>query len=217
MIAIFFLAMAASLKLGSIDHAENNRTQYTTFTAVHIRTSRRARPSVGDLGLHPPVVKPPHSSVPTESVDEVLWYMLEKTTIIAFVNTGRRPAHLKSRYNRGSDRDMRSRPLKPPLPVRETDPGVREIGRCEVGASNESDVELLDAYSRADITVVDSVGPAVVGISGVDESPRGVDAVGAGSGVIIAPDGYILTNHHVVERGNRLRVTLTDGASMGAA
>jgi S1-C subfamily serine protease len=49
-----------------------------------------------------------------------------------------------------------------------------------------SDVELLDAYSQAVISVVDAVGPAVVGVSGV------------GTGMLITPDGYALTNSHVV-------------------
>ena len=48
-----------------------------------------------------------------------------------------------------------------------------------------SDVELLDAYSRAVISVVELVGPAVVGVSGV------------GTGMLITPDGYALTNSHV--------------------
>ena len=49
-----------------------------------------------------------------------------------------------------------------------------------------SDVDLLDSYSRAVISVVESVGPAVVGVSGV------------GTGMLITPDGYALTNSHVV-------------------
>ena len=48
-----------------------------------------------------------------------------------------------------------------------------------------SDVDLLDAYSRAVIGVVEQVGPAVVSVSGV------------GTGLILSPDGYTLTNSHV--------------------
>ena len=78
-------------------------------------------------------------------------------------------------------------------------------GRCEVGDAEKSDVELLDAYSNAVITVVDAVGPAVTSIS-VGKQTRGnqPEQVGAGSGVVIAPDGYILTNDHVVHNAQQL-------------
>jgi S1-C subfamily serine protease len=64
---------------------------------------------------------------------------------------------------------------------------------------------------------MDAMGPAVVGIaSGGGSSPAGPEQVGAGSGVIIAPDGYVLTNHHVVFRARDLTVTLADGGTLGA-
>jgi S1-C subfamily serine protease len=79
------------------------------------------------------------------------------------------------------------------------------------------DAELLDAYSRSVINVVDLVGPAVVNITTGNSSPRpGVEQLGAGSGVVIAPDGYILTNAHVVKQAERLKVTLTEGATLAA-
>jgi S1-C subfamily serine protease len=84
--------------------------------------------------------------------------------------------------------------------------------------TDASDVDLLDAYSKAVTTVVDAVGPAVVSISGRGGKPgREPEQTGAGSGVIIAPDGYVLTNDHVVHHSNRLTVTLTDGTDFGAA
>ncbi len=90
-------------------------------------------------------------------------------------------------------------------------------GRCEIDDTETSDVELLDAYSRAVTKVVDTVGPAVVSISvGKQVSRREPDVAGAGSGVIIAPDGYILTNDHVVHNANRLTATLADGTSLTA-
>jgi S1-C subfamily serine protease len=93
-----------------------------------------------------------------------------------------------------------------------------EEARIGAGAEKSSDTELLDAYSRAVIAVAERVGPAVVGISGGRTvADGGVDPTGAGSGVIVTPDGYILTNHHVVEEAGTLRVILRDGVSMGAA
>ncbi len=83
--------------------------------------------------------------------------------------------------------------------------------------AGDADLELLDAYSRAVVSVVDSVGPAVVSIA-VGQQRRGTEAdqTGAGSGVVIAPDGYILTNDHVVQNADRLNVRLTDGTSLSA-
>ena len=83
--------------------------------------------------------------------------------------------------------------------------------------ANDADLELLDAYSRAVVSVVDAVGPAVVSIS-ADQNQRGAEAdqAGAGSGVVIAPDGYILTNDHVVQNTGKMKVRLTDGTSLSA-
>lgn len=81
----------------------------------------------------------------------------------------------------------------------------------------ETDEDLLDAYSRAVVGVVDKVGPAVVsiGVRKRTRSPR-YGQEGAGSGVIIAPDGFVLTNHHVVEGAEDVQVRLTDGRSFSA-
>lgn len=81
-----------------------------------------------------------------------------------------------------------------------------------------SDAELLDAYSRAVVSVVEAVGPAVVGIQvgGPRRHEGGAEPRGTGSGVVIAPDGYVLTNSHVVSGATRLAVTLTDGRTLGA-
>lgn len=95
--------------------------------------------------------------------------------------------------------------------------GAPVEGRCGVTPEAASEVELLDAYSRAVITVVDTVGPAVVGVS-VSKSANGhmPEQQGAGSGVIIAPDGYILTNDHVAQGADTISVTLQDGRSFEA-
>jgi S1-C subfamily serine protease len=83
--------------------------------------------------------------------------------------------------------------------------------------TSESDEELLDAYSRAVVSVVENVGPAVVSIQVRNQQPRGAgDGEGAGSGVIVTPDGFVLTNNHVVEHSQELKVNLTDGNTLPA-
>jgi S1-C subfamily serine protease len=74
------------------------------------------------------------------------------------------------------------------------------------------DADVLDAYSRAVVAVVEEVGPAVVSIA--RRSRRGPS--GAGSGVVFTPDGYVLTNAHVAAGGPELELGFTDGASTRA-
>jgi S1-C subfamily serine protease len=74
------------------------------------------------------------------------------------------------------------------------------------------DQALLDAYSRAVIDVVDRVGPTVVRLDVKTGGQRG----GTGSGVIVAPDGLVLTNSHVVDGAARVNVTTVDGRSLTA-
>jgi S1-C subfamily serine protease len=69
------------------------------------------------------------------------------------------------------------------------------------------DRSLLDAYSQAIIGAVEQVGPAVVRVEVKN---------GGGSGVLFTPDGFLLTNSHVVDRGGNVRVTLPDGRSSAA-
>jgi S1-C subfamily serine protease len=74
------------------------------------------------------------------------------------------------------------------------------------------DAEALDAYSRAVVSVVEQVGPAVVSLARTGR--RGPS--GAGSGVVFAPDGYVLTNAHVAaggREGHDLQVSFTDGST----
>lgn len=74
----------------------------------------------------------------------------------------------------------------------------------------------LDAYSAAVVGAVDEVGPAVVSVyvGGADEADRARG--GAGSGVVVTPDGYLLTNEHVVQKVSQARVTFVDGRSVAA-
>jgi len=81
----------------------------------------------------------------------------------------------------------------------------------------DADDSLLDAYSRAVIGAVETVGPAVVkidvrrGSSGPPSGGRGREDRAGGSGFLFTPDGLILTNSHVVERAERIDVVLSDG------
>ena len=68
------------------------------------------------------------------------------------------------------------------------------------------DDTLLDGYSRTVSAVVNRVAPSVVNIRVEGEDHRG----GSGSGFIIARDGFILTNSHVVHNGRKFEVTLHD-------
>jgi len=84
-------------------------------------------------------------------------------------------------------------------------------------ASQATDEDVLDAYSQAVVGAVEHVGAAVVSIyvgsAGEAAHARG----GAGSGVVITPDGYVLTNEHVVQNAQEARVTFVDGRSVPAA
>ncbi len=78
------------------------------------------------------------------------------------------------------------------------------------------DHELLDAYSQAVVRAVETVGPSVVTIElGRAAGRRGES--GQGSGFVIAPDGLILTNSHVVHKSRDIHVSLPDGHRVPAA
>lgn len=71
-----------------------------------------------------------------------------------------------------------------------------------------------DGFSETVIRVVDKIGPAVIGVR---RTSRGRDLYdGAGSGVIISPDGYALTNNHVIRGAGRIEGVLHDGSVVAA-
>jgi S1-C subfamily serine protease len=76
------------------------------------------------------------------------------------------------------------------------------------------DDELLDGYSRTVSGVVERVKLAVVNIRvrhGGSERRPAQETGGSGSGFIIAPDGFVLTNSHVVHAADKIEVALADG------
>jgi S1-C subfamily serine protease len=75
-------------------------------------------------------------------------------------------------------------------------------------AAPSADAGLLDAYSNAVTAVADAVGPAVVRVETRDSDGR---TGGVGSGVVIAPDGLVLTNCHVVEGAKEVRLQDAEG------
>src|ERR1700730_1403605 len=75
----------------------------------------------------------------------------------------------------------------------------------------QSDNALLDAYSKAVTKVVERVGPSVVRLD-IRHGDR--TQLGSGSGVIVSPDGLILTNSHVVQGAKRAEVMTLDGRSL---
>jgi S1-C subfamily serine protease len=71
------------------------------------------------------------------------------------------------------------------------------------------ELEALDAYSRAVVRVAETLSPAVVNLRGGQGRNQG-----SGSGILFTPDGFLLTNAHVVRKQERLRVRLSDGRDL---
>ena len=80
---------------------------------------------------------------------------------------------------------------------------------AEAGSTN--DRALLDAYSNAVIDVTDRVGPAVVRVETGPKVRNGRERGGLGSGIVISPDGLVLTNSHVVGTAKEIRLRDTEG------
>src|SRR5215471_12574711 len=93
----------------------------------------------------------------------------------------------------------------------ETDFGASQPVR---GGTQPDDSELLDAYSRTVVSAVARVAPAVVNIDvkqRVSARSGERELSGNGSGFVITPDGFILTNSHVVHDAGVITVNLSDG------
>ncbi len=103
---------------------------------------------------------------------------------------------------------------RPALRLVAADPGARQPAAPAGASAPVQDGALLDAYSRAVVAVVEAVGPAVASLA--VGAPQGGELRGAGSGVLIAPDGYLLTNSHVLQGSKEARVALTDGRQLPA-
>jgi S1-C subfamily serine protease len=92
--------------------------------------------------------------------------------------------------------------------------------RDEPSSAAPNETEVFDAYSKAVIQAADKISPAVVNVEvsprGSGDGPSPTRPQATGSGFIFTPDGYILTNSHVVHGTGRVDVTVSDGRRMRA-
>jgi S1-C subfamily serine protease len=89
--------------------------------------------------------------------------------------------------------------------------GAAGAGELPDDPDPAEEAEALDAFSNVVMRVAERLRPAVVNLR-VGEGRR----AGSGSGVLFTPDGFLLTNHHVVGEHDRVRVRLNDGRETSA-
>jgi len=98
-------------------------------------------------------------------------------------------------------------PRQPPVPA----------GGPPSATAATSDVALLDAYSAAVTSAVSRVAPAVAHVRVERANAPRAGREGSGSGFMITPDGYLVTNSHVAGGATLLEVTLPDGRTASAS
>ncbi|HVR64976.1 MAG TPA: trypsin-like peptidase domain-containing protein [Polyangia bacterium] len=97
-----------------------------------------------------------------------------------------------------------------------------ENERVIAPAARRADAELLDAFSKTVVSVAEEVSPSVVKVDVQgppppagrrrQTGPRQPDeATGSGSGFVFTPDGFVMTNSHVVNQARKIDVSLPDG------
>ncbi|MGH7959556.1 MAG: trypsin-like peptidase domain-containing protein [Opitutaceae bacterium] len=91
-------------------------------------------------------------------------------------------------------------------------PGEIGVAGVSVNDRTPDDDLLLDAYSRSVTGAVSRAGPAVIHLDVHSHEAPG----GSGSGFFVSPDGYALTNSHVVHGAREIRVSLADGRRLHA-
>jgi S1-C subfamily serine protease len=96
------------------------------------------------------------------------------------------------------------------FPITQADAPRDDAQGAQPSRPKRSDEDLLDAYSQAVVGVVEAVSPAVIAVGGQPDSG------GSGSGFLISPDGYAVTNSHVAQGRQRFKAITLEGDRIDA-